>query len=325
MMEVTKADAEMILLDTITEEVMNSSRLNLEYLVEDRVRSSVCKRLGIEHPGKIALREDGVVGMIMDATQNYRLPLTKERLFQWNSMLFCDDHARPITIGEYRQEVLAVVSGALGKEHIHYVPPLPGDVEQEMEILLKWLEEDRTDDLVKSAVAHIWLIMIHPFEDGIGRIARAVSEMVLARSEDCCKRYYSLSSRIYKERMKYCDIVERNVQGDGDITKWIEWFLSCTMRAVEDSIAKIGPKLEKSEFWQVNSAVVMNERQCRMMNMLLDGALEDLTSSEWAKINHCSQDTAINDIKYLIEKRILAKSLGGCRSTRYVLAAKKPH
>jgi Fic family protein len=325
MMEGARTDTERRLIDTITEDVMNSSRIESEYLNEDRVRSSICRRLGVAYQGKISEREDGVVGMMMDATQNCRSPLTKERLLSWHSLLLGNNRAGRITLGDYRKGTVAVVSGAMGKERIHYIAPEPERVEAEMETFLKWLEEDPTDELVKSAVAHIWFVMIHPFDDGNGRIARAISDMLLARSEGSEMRYYSLSARIYKERKQYYDILERSGLGDGDITEWVEWFLSCTERAVGDSMIAIGSVLEKAEFWRSNSATVMNERQNKMVNMLLDGLQGDLTSSRWAKINHCSQDTAINDIKGLIAKGILIKGTEGGRSTKYVLNTKRPN
>lgn len=324
LMEGTNTDTERRLIDTITDDVMISSLIESEYLNEDHVRSSICRRLGVAYTGRTSDREDGVVGMIMDADRNCRSPLTKERLLGWHSLLLGSSRVGKITVGEYRKGTVAVVSGAMGKERIHYIAPEPERVEPEMEAFLKWLEDDPADDLIKSAVAHIWFVMIHPFDDGNGRVARAISDMMLTRSEGGRMRYYSLSARIYKERRQYYDILERSGLGDGDITEWMEWFLSCTERAVTDSKATIRSVLEKTEFWSANSTVVMNERQNKMVNMLLDGLQGDLTSSKWAKINHCSQDTAINDINNLIDKRILAKCPEGGRSTRYVLIVKKP-
>ena len=316
------ADAERKLIDTITEDVMNSSKIESEYLNEEHVRSSICKRLGITYSGKTSPKEDGVVEMMLDATQNYDSPLTKERLFRWHSMLLSNSNVGRMTIGEYRRGGVAVVSGAMGKERIHYVAPEAERVEQEMEAFLNWLENDAADDIIKAAVAHIWFVMIHPFDDGNGRTARAISDMLLARGEESRMRYYSLSARIYKELPLYYDILDRSGKGDGDITEWMEWFVSCTERAVGDSMETIRSVLEKTEFWRANSAVVMNERQNKMVNMLLDGMDGVLTSSRWAKINHCSQDTAINDINDLISKEIIAKCDEGGRSTRYVLVAK---
>ena len=325
MIEGTKTDAERIYIDTIEEDVINSSRIESEYLNEDHVRSSICRRLGVEYPGKTTPREDGIVEMLLDATQNCQMPLTKERLHWWHSMLLNYDNGGKITIGEYRHGNVAVVSGALGKERVQYVAPAPERVEPEMEALLSWLEESSTDDIIKSAVAHVWFVMVHPFDDGNGRIARAISDMFLARSEYCNTRYYSLSTRIYRERRQYYDILERTGVGGEDLTEWLEWFLSCAERAVEDRFETMGAVLERTEFWRVNSSIVMNERQSRMVNMLLDGFQGDLTSSRWAGINHCSHDTAINDIKYLISKGILAKCPEGGRSTRYVLITRGPH
>jgi len=237
-------------------------------------------------------------------------------------MLLSNSNVGRMTIGEYRRGRVAVVSGAMGKERIHYVAPEAERVEREMESFLNWLENDAADDIIKAAVAHIWFVMIHPFDDGNGRTARAISDMLLARGEESRMRYYSLSARIYKELPLYYDILDRSGKGDGDITEWMEWFVSCTERAVGDSMETIRSVLEKTEFWRANSAVVMNERQNKMVNMLLDGMDGVLTSSRWAKINHCSQDTAINDINDLISKEIIAKCDEGGRSTRYVLVAK---
>ncbi|MCL2510046.1 MAG: DUF4172 domain-containing protein [Methanomassiliicoccaceae archaeon] len=325
MMEGLKTDAEKMFIDTITSDIMSSFTIDSEYIDEDYVRASVRGRLGIENPGKTAGREDGIVGMMMDATQDYQSPLTKERLLQWHSMMLCSGLTGQIIVSEYRCGDIAIVSGTRGKERILYVAPDPEVVEKEMINFLKWVEEDhQTDILIKSAVSHMWFVMIHPFDDCNGHIARAISEMMLARSEDSCMRYYSVASRISQERKRYFELLERLGCGDGDLTEWIKWFLLCTEHALNDSITAAGSMLEGAEFWRAHSDIVMNERQMKTINMLLAGAHSDMSSSKWAIINHCSQDTAINDINYLIEKGVLIKCQNGGRSTRYALVKKCP-
>ncbi|MCL2712762.1 MAG: Fic family protein [Methanomassiliicoccaceae archaeon] len=320
MMEHLRPNAERRFIDSLTDDVMISSRIESEYLVEGHVRSSIHKRLGIEHQGKISRREDGVVEMIMDANQNCNLPLTKERLSGWHSSLM-GSHPN-ITIGDYRKGSVAVVSGAMGKERIHYIAPDAERVDNEMKKFLKWMDESKEDDIIRSAVAHLWFVMIHPFDDGNGRVGRAISDMLLARNEGKV-RYYSLSKRIYKERLQYYSLLEKAGTKGKDITEWMEWFISCVEHAVEDSITSVNSVLKKAEFWNSNSSIIMNERQNKMVNMILDDLLGELTSSRWARINHCSQDTAINDINDLIEKGILIKGQEGGRSTRYVLNVNK--
>jgi Fic family protein len=304
-------------IDSITDDVMFSSRIESEYLVEEHVRSSIFKRLGMECQGKIARKEDGVVGMITDATLNSSSPLTHERLFGWHSSLFAGGHGG-IIVGGYRNGPVAVVSGAMGKERVHYIAPEPARVRYEMDAFLEWADGNKEDDIIKAAIAHIWFVMIHPFGDGNGRIGRAISDMFLSRNEGPV-RYYSLAARIYRERKQYYDILERSGRSGRDITEWIEWFVSCTRNAVGDAMSSIDSVLKKAEFWNNNSSVTMNARQNKMVNMFLDGIVNEIASSRWAKINHCSQDTAVNDINDLVDKGILSKGEEGGRSTRYVL------
>lgn len=265
---------------------------------------------------------DGVVEMILDATQNFDEPLTKERLFRWHKALFPEGRSgrKKITVGDWRKGSVYVVSGQIGEEEIHFEAPSAGRVEDDMACFLKWINDESSIDLVlKSALAHLWFVTLHPFDDGNGRIGRAIADLLLARSEKSNHRYYSLSERIQMERKRYYAILERIQKGSLDVTPWIEWFLRCLERAVQAALRILDAGLHKARTWEKWAELPLNERQKRMVNRLLDGFEGKLTTTKWAKMMKCSQDTAYRDILDLIEKGILLKNSDGGRNSSYSL------
>ncbi|ASS49352.1 MAG: cell filamentation protein Fic [Candidatus Fluviicola riflensis] len=315
------------LLHVLTSDLIKSSEIEGELLATDEVRSSIARKLGMEIGGLIPSDRhvDGLVEMLLDATQKCDEPLTKERLFGWHSTLFPTGYSGTISIktGEWRDDrdgPMQVVSGALGRERVHFKAPDAAYVSDEMERFLQWFNaSSRMAPVIKAAIAHFWFVTIHPFDDGNGRIARAIADMLLTRSEGMNQRYYSMSAQIRKERNAYYSILEKSQRGDLDITPWIEWFLNCLYAALEDSEAGLETTFQKSNFWEINRHVSMNERQTAMVNRLLDGFVGKLTSSKWAKICKCSPDTALRDINDLIAKEVLVKDQSGGRSTAYLL------
>ena len=311
-------------LDTLTLDVIKSSEIEGEFLERAQVRSSIARRLGLEIAGTVYADRnvEGVVEMILDATQRYAAPLTSDRLFGWHAALFPTGRSnmQKITVADWRKAPMQVVSGPMGKEKVHFEAPKPELVAQEMNRFLYWFENENELDLVlKAAIAHLWFLTIHPFDDGNGRIARAITDMLLARSDKSAQRFYSMSAQIRVERKEYYNILEKTQKGYLDITEWILWFLNCLTNAInatEDLLSKV---LFKAEFWKEHSTTILNPRQQRMLNKLLDGFTGKLTSSKWAKINKCSQDTALRDIQDLIKKNILQKEASGGRSTSYEL------
>lgn len=311
-------------LSTLTLDVLKSTEIEGEILNKDQVRSSIARRLGLEVSGLVdsPRNVDGVVEMMLDATQNYTLAITDERLFGWHAALFPTGYSGmyKIEVAKYRSGDMQVVSGAMGKEKVHYEAPKANVVETEMKHFLKWFNNgSEIDPVLKAAVAHFWFITIHPFDDGNGRIARAITDMQLARSDKSPQRFYSMSGQILAERKKYYDILEKTQRANGDITEWLEWFLSCLERALINSSKVLEDVLVKARFWEQHSQTPLNDRQRLMLNKLFDGFEGKLTSSKWAKIAKCSQDTAIRDIQDLIGKGILQKEAQGGRSTNYKL------
>ena len=312
------------ILSTLTLDVLKSSEIEGELLNYEQVRSSIARRLGIDCAGMIDSDRDveGVVEMMLDATQNYQQQLDEERLFGWHAALFPTGRSgmHKIDTGCYRNEVMQVVSGAMGKEKVHYQAPPPENVRDEMDKFLNWFNSDtKLDIVIKSAIAHFWFIIIHPFDDGNGRIARALSDLLLARSDDSSQRFYSLSSQILVERKVYYEILQKVQYSKGDITDWLNWFLNCLYRAMEATEETMKKVLHKAEFWDKHKETVLNSRQRLMINKLLDSFIGKLKSSKWAKISKCSTDTALRDIKDLIEKGILKQQESGGRSTNYEL------
>jgi Fic family protein len=315
-------------LDTLTEEVLKSSEIEGETLDRDQVRSSIARRLGLDIGGLTAADRnvEGVVEMMLDATQGYDRPLTARRLFDWHAALFPTGRSgmSKIRVGAWRDDAKApmqVVSGPIGKERVHFEAPAADRVGDEMKKFLEWFEKDGSTDLVlKAGVAHLWFVTIHPFDDGNGRIARAIADMVLARSERSPQRFYSMSAQIRQERKTYYEILEATQRGELDITRWLEWFLECLGRAFERAETILATVLNKARFWERFANVEFNERQREIVNRLLNGFEGKLTSSKWAKLTKCSQDTALRDIEDLIRKKVLVKASAGGRSTSYSLA-----
>jgi len=312
------------LLSTLTQDVLKSSEIEGESLNYDQVRSTIAKRLGIEIGGFVHVgREvEGVVEMLLDATQNYEDPLNHERLYSWHAALFPTGRSGmyKIDVAKYRTGEMVIVSGPMGKEKIHYEAPKAIQVKEEMDRFLDWFNsETKIDPVLKAAIAHFWFIIIHPFDDGNGRIARAISDLMLARSDGSTQRFYSLSSQILIERKAYYNILQQVQFSQGDITEWLEWFLNCLYRSLESSKEAMNQVLRKSDFWERNKETELNSRQRLMLNKLLDGFGGKLKSSKWAKIAKCSPDTALRDIKDLIQKGILRKEKSGGRSTSYEL------
>jgi Fic family protein len=316
-------------LRTLTEDVVKSSEIEGEILNKDQVRSSLARRLGIEI-GALTPADrnvEGVVEMILDATQKYDEPLTAERLFGWHAALFPTGRSgmRKITVGNWRTEEagpMRVVSGPVGREHVHYEAPKASKLDREMSAFLAWFNGDAEsiDSVLKAGIAHLWFVTIHPFEDGNGRIARAIADQRLARSEKSAQRFYSMSAQIRQERNAYYDILEATQKGDLDITPWLEWFLACLGRAIDGAETILGSVLLKAKFWKLHEGEPLSERQRKVLNRVLDGFEGKLTSSKWAALAKTSQDTASRDIDDLLKRKILVKDAAGGRSTSYLLA-----
>jgi Fic family protein len=317
-------------LAALTSDVIKSSAIEGEKLNADQVRSSIARRLGLEFGGTIAASRDveGVVEMMLDATQNHSAPLTKKRLCAWHACLFPTGRSgmRKITVGKWRPaevEPMQVVSGPMGRERVHFEAPAADRLEREITAFLKWFEsEQKIDPVLKAAVAHFWFVTIHPFEDGNGRIARAIADMALARAEGTKERFYSMSAQIEVERKNYYLRLERNQRGDTDITSWIEWFLECLRRALEGAESTLGQVLRKARVWKLINETPVNNRQRSIINRLLDGFEGKLSSSKYAKLAKCSADTALRDINDLLDRRILVRESPGGRSTSYRLASR---
>ena len=313
--------------ESLAEEVVKSNEIEGNTLDRDQVRSSVARRLGVDIGAlKPADRSvDGIVDMTLDATQNYREPLTAERLFEWHRGLFPGGSSglTRITVGHWRDDrngPMQVVSGSPGRERVHFQAPAAPLVDAEMRTFLDWFNRASTvDQVLKAGIAHLWFVTIHPFEDGNGRIARAIADMALARSEDSARRFYSMSAQIRRERDGYYKILESTQRNGLDITSWLTWFLRCFDRAVAEADHLLDAVLRKAGFWRSVAGEAFNDRQRTMLNRLLDGFVGKLTTSKWAKIAKCSQDTALRDIDDLLRRGVLAKDPGGGRSTSYSL------
>ncbi len=313
-------------LTTLTLDIVKSSEIEGELLNYDQVRSSIARRLGINTGGLVPSNRhiEGVVEMMLDATQNYQKPLTKERLFSWHAALFPTGYSGlyKIEVGQYRTGKMQVVSGAMGKEKIHYEAVKPEMVKIEMNKFLEWFNKfENIDPVLKAAIAHFWFIIIHPFDDGNGRIARALTDLLLARAEDRGERFYSMSSQILTERKRYYAVLQKVQHSSGDITEWLEWFLHCLKNALKETENTMQKVLRKSDFWKLNEHTLINQRQRLMLNKLLDGFDGKLQTSKWAKITKTSTDTALRDIKDLVEKGILQTEKQNGRNANYELIA----
>jgi Fic family protein len=315
------------ILDTLTLDVIKSTEIEGEFLNPDQVRSSIARRLGMEIAGAVESDRnvDGMVDMMMDATQNCFAPLTADRLFDWHAALFPTGRngMNKIVVANWRNDStgpMQVVSGAMGKEKVHFQAPDSSVVPFEIDRFIDWFnKEEKTDLVIKAAVAHLWFVTIHPFDDGNGRITRALTDMLLARSDKSTQRFYSMSAQIRIERKSYYKILEKIQKGNPDITGWIIWFIECLMHALLSTESVLSVVLKKAEFWQKHALTGINERQKLILNLLFDGFDGKLTTSKWAKITKCSADTALRDIQDLINKDILRKENAGGRSTHYDL------
>lgn len=316
------------ILTTLTDDVLKSSEIEGEDLNKEQVRSSIARRLGLDISGLVPTDRhvDGVVEMMLDATQHFDRPLTDERLFAWHASLFPTGRSgmTRITVGTWRKDEegpMQVVSGPYGREKVHYEAPVAGQLPAEMAAFLTWFETPpRHDPVLKAGIAHLWFVTIHPFDDGNGRIARAIADMALARSEGGPQRFYSMSADIRQRRKDYYDILEATQKGDLDITRWLLWFLDCLDGAIARSEHELQHVFAKAHFWERHREASINDRQRLMLNKLLDGFEGKLNTSKWAKIAKCSQDTALRDIEALIAMGILEKEPAGGRSTSYALA-----
>jgi len=312
------------ILSTLTLDVLKSSEIEGETLNYEQVRSSIARRLGLEYAGMTnAAREvEGVVEMMLDATQKYAESLSEERLSGWHAALFPTGWSgmHKIDTGCYRKGEMQVVSGAMGKEEIHFQAPSHERMKLEMDMLINWMNDDtKIDFVLKAAIAHFWFIIIHPYDDGNGRIARALSDLFLARSENSPQRFYSLSNQILIDKKSYYDVLKKVQHSNGDISEWIVWFLKCLYRALIFTEEKTNSIIRKSEFWEKHEGTILNSRQRLMLNKILDGFEGKITTSKWAKISKCSSDTALRDIKDLIEKDILFQEESGGRSVSYTM------
>ncbi len=314
-------EAELLVL---TQDVTQSSEIEGEFLDHEQVRSSIARRLGIDiGPLKASDRHvEGIVEMMLDASRNYVQPLTPERLFGWHAALFPTGHSGiiKIEVGQWRKGIMQVVSGPMGRQKVHFEAPAAAKVADEMADFLDWFNENKLlDPVLKAAIAHLWFLTIHPFDDGNGRIGRAIADMGLAQSENSPHRFYSLSAQIMKERKSYYQLLESTQKGDLNITEWLLWFLACMTRAIEASEEIMSSVLLKAGFWKTHAKSSFNDRQLKVINRLLDGFEGKITSSKYGRMTSCSQDTASRDLKDLAERGVLVKAEGGGRSTGYTL------
>lgn len=316
-------------LDTLTLEILKSNEIEGELLDRDEVRSSIARRLGMDIAGLVPSDRnvDGVVEVMLDATRKFQEPLTNERLFKWHSALFPTGRSgmQKIVVGNWRKnpidDPMRVVSGPMGKERVHFQAPDSAVLKRQMKLFLDWLNATaEANPLLKAAIAHLWFVTIHPFDDGNGRLARTITDMLLARADGISNRFYSMSAQIKIERKAYYNILEKTQHGSIDITAWLIWFLECLDRALVASEEVLSRIIFKARFWDQLKDHDLNERQRKMINILLDEFEGKLTSSKWAKICKCSQDTAGRDIQELITKGVLKKEASGGRSTSYLLA-----
>jgi Fic family protein len=315
-------------LQTLTEDILKSSEIEDEILDKAEVRSSIARRLGIDAAALPSTDRnvEGVVEMMLDATQKFADRLTDERLFGWHASLFPTGRSgmRKIVAGAWRDDrsgPMQLVSGIEGRERVHYHAPAADRLDADMKAFLDWFNgADDIDPVLKAALAHLWFVTIHPFDDGNGRIARAIADMALARSEGSSHRFYSMSAQIRRERSAYYDILETTQNCDLDVTPWMQWFLGCLDRAFDGAEQTLAGVFRKAEFWNRHSTATLNARQRDIVNRLLDGFEGKLTSSKWALIEKCSPDTALRDIADLVQQGLLKKNEGGGRSTSYSLA-----
>ena len=308
--------------ENLSHDVVFSSEIEGIKLNVDQVRSSIARKLGVENVKYTAPSHyvDSVVNVMLDAVQYYDQPLSKEKLCAWQAAFFPTGFSdgSQIEIGQYRTNEEHIVSGMFGREKIHYIAPSPDRVEEEMQKFLAWFDkEDSVSSVIRSAIAHLWFVSIHPFEDGNGRLARILSDMLLARGEKSEFRFYNVSSQINKDKNRYYDILERMQHGDGEITEWLVWYMQKLKDALDEAEAAVTTILNKSFFWQKAASVPMTERQTQMLNLFLDGYESKITSKTWASLAKCSKDTAIRDIQDLVDKNILIEDFPGSKRPSY--------
>jgi Fic family protein len=313
-------------LSALTQEVIQTSAIEGETLNDASVRSSVARRLGV-NIGALAPVDrhvEGVVDMVLDATGNAVAPLTIKRLFGWHAALFPTGYSgmSHIHVGTWRDDStgpMQVIAGSIGREKIHFEAPPAKHLPAEMNRFLAWLNVTNVKEptLLRAGLGHLWFVTLHPFDDGNGRVARAIGDLLLARADGSTQRFYSLSAQIQRERKAYYDILERTQKGDMDVTGWLDWFLATLLKAVEQAHGTLDQVLAKAKFWQQAATIPMNERQIKVLNRLLDGFEGNLTTSKWAAIAKCSQDTALRDITELVQYEVLQKTAAGGRSTHY--------
>ena len=326
------ADVGMMLRDqaslvVLTEEVVKTSEIEGEALNVESVRSSIARRLGVDI-GALAPVDrhvDGVVEMVIDATTNCHAPVTRERLFGWHASLFPTGYSglSKLNVAAWRDDAngpMQVVSGPVGRQRVHFESPPADCLETETGRFFGWVNSASDEPLLlKAGLAHLWFVTLHPFDDGNGRIARAIGDLLLARADGSAQRFYSLSAQIQRERRAYYDILERTQKQSMDVTEWLFWFLDTLHRAVDQAQNTLNGVLSKAWFWQRHASIPLNERQAKLLNRMLDGFEGRLTSSKWAAIAKCSPDTALRDINDLLARGVLQKSQAGGRSTGYVL------
>ncbi len=314
-------------LETLTDDVLKSSNIEGENLDAEQVRSSIARRLGLDIGGLTSVDRnvEGVVEMMLDATSHYAELLTAERLCNWQASLFPTGRSglRRIVVGAWRDDAhgpMQVVSGPVSREHVHFEAPAAERIGREMQVFLGWFNGNgETDWLVKAGIAHLWFVTVHPFEDGNGRLARAIADLALARSESSAQRFYSMSAQIQQERDAYYQVLERTQQGTMDLTPWLDWFVGCLGRAIEGAQSTLAAVLRKARFWTGVGPAPLNDRQRLVLNRLLDGFQGKLTTSKWARLAKCSSDTALRDVQDLLERGLLVRSQEGGRSTSYDL------
>jgi len=311
-------------LETLILDVVKSSEIEGEILNAEQVRSSIAIRLGIENSGLVNSDRhiDGVVEMMLDATQNADKAISKERFFGWHGALFPTGRSGlyKIDVARWRSGDMQVVSGGMGREVVHFEAPKAERLEEEMKNLMHWFNTDSIiDPVLKAAIVHLWFVTIHPFDDGNGRIARALTDMQLSKADGVNQRFYSMSAQIKQERKEYYAVLEKSQKGDTDITHWIVWFLHCLKQAIISSNTIIDKVVRKHQFWMQNNANISNDRQRMMLNKLMDNFEGNLTSSKWAKMTKVSPDTALRDITDLVNRGVLSKTDSGGRSTNYEL------
>ncbi|MCF0177981.1 MAG: Fic family protein [Bacteroidales bacterium] len=312
------------MLDSVSLELIKSSEIEGEKLNLEHVRSSLARRLGLEEAGmpESSRYIDGVVDMMLDATQRYAEPLTDDRLFGWHNVLF--PYGRSglyhIDVAKYRSGEMQVVSGPMGKEKVHYKAPAPERVPAEMGRLLEWINTDgKVEPVLKAAIAHFWFVSIHPFDDGNGRMARAITEMLLAKAENSPLRFYSMSNAVFNHRHAYYDVLEKAQHGDGEITDWLMWFIERLSEALDNTETTLASVMRKGRFWESQDASTFNPRQVKILNMLLDGFDGNMNTGRWSRICKCSRDTALRDATDLLNRGILKLGESGGRSTTYSL------